>query len=258
MNIEKLFSKNVVVKQNAIYCFGDEQDGDCFDEEDFVSWDTTDLYSLRSTYLQKNKTSAFLIDSIVKNEDFIIDLATGPSMGLLPAIKQKSPSLYCIASDANLKVLEKHAQSIDQFMPMEFAQFSALNIPFQDNSVSAYSSFIGISSTRNGMDGYLQAVSEIYRTLKVGGRLYAIENEWTNIPQILELFQENKKQPWDCFLEQQKPWKQRFTECGFHILFNELFEYRKLTGEDNELGKMAEGSRVDIGLKYEGFILEKK
>ena len=256
MNIEKLFSKKALFLKNSIYYFGNEQDGDMFDEEDFNVWENTDLYSQRSAYLLENRTSDFLIDSIVKNEDFIIDLATGPSMGFIPAIKQKS-SIFCVASDANLKVLEKHSESIDRFAPIGFAQFSALDIPFRNNSVSAYSSFIGISSTRNSFEGYLQVLSEIRRTLRAGGRLYAIENEWTDIPKILELFKANSMQPWDCFLQEHKPWENLFAECGFSILFNEIFEQRKLTSTDNALGAMAAKCQVDIGLRFIGFILQK-
>ena len=255
-DIENILSRKPVSKQSLIYCFGNEHDGDFFDEEDFNVWNNTNLYSQRSAYLLQNKTSDFLIDSIVKNENSIIDLATGPSMGVIPAIKQKS-SLFCVASDANLKVIEKHSKSVDKFAPIAFAQFSVLNIPFCDNSVSAYSSFIGISSTRNGYDGYRRALSEIYRTLKVGGKLYAIENEWTNITQILELFKSNNKQPWDCFLQEHKKWEELFIECGFNILHNEIFEERKLTSTDNELGEMAAKNQVDIWLKFTSFILEK-
>ncbi|MBR5823405.1 MAG: prolipoprotein diacylglyceryl transferase, partial [Paludibacteraceae bacterium] len=110
----------------------------------------------------------------------------------------------------------------------------------------------------HGNDGYQKALSEIYRTLKVGGRLYAIENEWANIAQILELFKSNNKQPWDCFIQQSKKWEELFVECGFNILYNEIFEERKLTGKDNELGEMAEKDHVDIWLKFSGFILEKR
>ncbi len=256
MSIEKLFSKNTVAKQGIVYCFGNERDGDFFDEEDYNIWNSTGLYFQRSTYLLNNKTSKFLIDNIVENEDFIIDLATGPSMGFIPAIKQKS-SLYCVANDANLKVLEKHSESIEKFAPIEFVQFSALDIPFLDNSVGAYSSFIGISSTRNGLEGYLKVLSELYRTLKTGGKLYAIENEYTNIPRILELFRVNNKQPWDCFLQMKKSWEELFTECGFKILYSKIFEQRKLTSIDNELGEMAAKNNVDIWLKFNAFILEK-
>ncbi len=257
MEIDKIFSRNPVYREQSIYCFGNEQDGDCFDEEDFYEWENNDLYSERSAYLLHNKISEFLVDNIVNKEEFIVDLSTGPRMGFIPAIKKKHPAVYCVASDANFKVVEKHSRSLSTFMPISFAQFSALDIPFRDNSVSAYSSFIGIASTRNGMNGYVKTLSEIYRTLKPGGRLYAIENEWTDISQIIELFKINSKQPWDCFLQEQKSWKQLFVECGFKIVYNELFEYRNLTSSDNELGEMAEQAQVDIGQKYEAFILEK-
>ena len=92
---------------------------------------------------------------------------------------------------------------------------------------------------------------------KAGGKLYAVENEWVNVPQILELFKSNNKQPWDCFLEESKPWEDLFSECGFKVLYNEMFEERKISEFDNELGEMAGKSQVDIRLKFTGFILEK-
>ncbi len=259
---KNLFMKAPDSEHDGIYRFGNERDGDHFDELDFQFWHEIGFKNKwNTTAFFENKCTEQMLKQIINGHENIIDLACGPGMGFIPSIKKMAPSFPCLATDASFSVLnewKKYLDSHEKYADLGFAQFSLFNIPINDGSVSAYSSFIGISSTRNGNDGYQKALSEIYRTLKVGGRLYAIENEWANITQILELFKSNNKQPWDCFIQQSKKWEELFVECGFNILYNEIFEERKLTGKDNELGEMSEKDHVDIWLKFSGYILEKR
>lgn len=189
-----------------------------------------------------------------------VELACGPGMGLIPSIKWLNPLHICMATDANSLLINQWRQYTSEnegIDKLDFAQFSLLDIPFKDNSVLAYSSYIGISSTRNGDKGYDKALSEIYRTLKQGGYVYTIENEWTNITQILELFKLMNKEPWNIFLEPQKSWHQRFKDAGFEILYEDVVEYRKFSADDNELGEAAVKYGKDVGIKTIGYILRK-
>ena len=191
--------KTGIIKE-GIYCFGNSQDGDYFDEDDVDVW--------RNEYLEKNWKNRdfvenlaikYLLDQIVRNSDYVIDLASGPGMGLIPSIKLIDNTFPCITSDANMLVMKewkKYLEKAGQINQLEFAQFSLFNIPFKDNSVQAYSSFIGISSTREENYGYSKALSEIYRTLVDGGMFFTIESQWNDVSQALKLFDKINMQPW--------------------------------------------------------------
>ncbi len=246
---------------NGIPLFGNEQHGDHFDASDVDSWRGGRLRdSWHSGVLLQNAASRKLIDSIAARGDPVIDLACGPGMGLIPAIKQLEPARPCLASDANILVLTEWQHYLQAHEPptnLGFAQFSLLDMPFEDHSVQAYSSFIGLSSTRAGEAGYAQALAEVRRTLAPGGRLYAIENAWTDIPAIVSLFERAGMTPWDIFSQPHKTWQERFTQAGLCIVSEETYIRRSLGPEDNELGELAARFGVDVGMTFTAFIVEK-
>lgn len=115
-----------------------------------------------------------------------------PGMGLIPSIKQLAPALPGTATDANAMILEHWKNWLDKNRPdsgIGFAQFSILDMPFRDNSIPVFTSYIGLSSTRGGQTDYDTAVNEVFRCLAPGGYLYTIESEWTDIPAILQVFE---------------------------------------------------------------------
>ncbi len=259
---KRLFKSAPSKVDNGIYCFGDENDGDCFDKGDIANW-RNGIFSRswRKRELLENSASRHLIEEITANNDYIVDLACGPGMGFIPSIKQTAPEFHCLATDANSLVLSewnRYLKNNEKIGNIDFAQFSAFNMPFKNKSVQAYGSFIGLSSTRNGNRGIDLALSEIYRTLIDGGLYYAIENEWNDVPAILELFDKIGRKPWSVFLEKQTSWHDRFAKNGFEVLYEEKFEHRSLKADDNELGKAAAEFGVDIGLDFTAYIIGKK
>ncbi len=257
----RIFLKQPQKEDDGIYFFGGESDGDCFDEQDFNIWQNGRFYkNWRSAYLSDHPASFHLINQILKDSGYVIDLACGAGMGFIPSLKNRNASFPCMASDANPNVLRewKNWLKDNEKCEIDFAQFSIFDIPFKDNSVQAYSSFIGISNTRDGEKGYSRALSEIHRTLAKDGALYAIENEWEDVGKILDLFKKMNARPWECFCEKQKTWRERFTENGFEIIFEQPLEIRRLTADDNELGAAAGKFGIEINLKYTAFIVRKK
>lgn len=258
---KQLFTKDPEKEENGIYYFGNEKDGDYFDKSDFDSWKNGRFYqNWRNQRILENNASRYLLDEIIRNHKYVIDLACGPSMGLIPSIKQTDPLFPCLASNANPSVLtewQHYLANEETYNKLDFAQFSVFNMPIKSNSVQAYSSFIGISSTRNGENGYDSALSEIHRTLAKDGLFYSIESEWTDIPTILVLFEKIKQQPWSIFCEKQVSWHERFNKKGFETVYEEPFEYRSLKAEDNELGEAAVKFGVDIGMKFTAYIVRK-
>lgn len=249
-------------EENEIYYFGNENDGDCFEKNDFDNWQNERFcQEWRTKRLLENNISRYLLDEIISNHKYTIDLACGPGMGFIPSIKQLAPLFPCMVSDANPFVLNEwqyYLKNNEKYNKIDFAQFSVFNIPIKSNTVQAYSSFIGISSTRNGENGYAAALSEIHRTLAKNGLFYTIENEWTDVPAILSLFEKINQQPWSCFYERQISWHDRFIENGFEIVYEKLFEYRSLKADDNELGAAAAKLGVNIGMKFTAYIVRKR
>ena len=258
---KQLFTNEPQKEGKGIYFFGNENDGDYFDKSDFDIWQNG-VFSRnwrRKNFLENN-AFRHLVEEIINNNDYVIDLACGPGMGFVPSVKQLNPMFPCMATDANPFVLSEWKNYLDSgknYDKLDFAQFSAFEIPIKSNTVQAYSSFIGISSTRGGENGYTAALSEIRRTLAEGGAFYALESEWTDIETILGLFDKMGQRPWDVFCEKQVSWHDRFVDNSFEIVYEEPFEYRSLKADDNELGEAAVRFGVDIGMKFTAFIVRK-
>lgn len=258
---EKLLAQKTIAIKNGVYHFDSHNHGDCFSEEDALEWDNSRLKSnwTNKKFLDHPATRK-LIDNIIANGTEAIDLACGPGMGLLPSIKQIAPAFPCIATDANAMVLEHWKTWLDKNQPdsgIRFAQFSILDMPFQDNSVPSFTSNIGLSSTRGGQADYDTAAKEVFRCLAPGGYLYTIESEWTDIAAILLVFQKTGWQPWNCFTEKQTSWHDRFLKAGFEIISEEIVSYRYFTADDNELGEASCRLGIPVGTKEIAFVLRK-
>ena len=131
-------------------------------------------------------------------------------------------------------------------------------MPFKDNSVPSFTSYIGLSSTRGGEAGYDAAVKEVYRCLAPGGYLYAVESEWMDIPAILQVFERWGQEPWTCFTEERMSWHDRFVAAGFEIVSEEVVQNRIFTEKDNELGEASVRFGIPVGTKETAFVLKKK
>ena len=246
---------------HGVFRFGGQSEGDHFDASDVALWKNGGFArNWESRSFLNHAASRRLVDCIVEREPYVIELACGPGMGLIPSVKKIDPRFPCLATDANDDVLREwnrylNDQNVDS---LDFAQFSLFDIPLKSGAVRAYSSFIGISSTRNGEDGYADALSQIRRTLSGDGRLYTIEGEYSDIPKILGLFEKSGMTPWSCFLGEQLTWHDRLIKNGFEILYEEPFESRKIKEDDNELGEAAVKYGVDVEMKFTAFVLKKR
>ena len=252
---EKEYSDN-----KGIYCFGRQSEGDCFDAHDIELWKSGGFArNWESTSFLNNAASRHLVDCIVEREPYMIDLACGPGLGLVPSVKMIDPRFPCLATDANYDVLNewKHFLNDQSIDSLDFAQFSLFDIPIKSGAVKAYSSFLGISSTRYGESGYTDALSEIRRTLSNGGCLYTIEGEYSDIPKVLGLFEKSGMIPWSCFLGEQMTWHDRFKKNGFEIVYEEPFESRTIKEDDNELGEAAVKYGVEVEMVFTAFIVKK-
>ena len=246
--------------EDGIPVFGRENDGDCFDEADVAQWRAGRLLSnWTEQNLLGNPATRGVLETIIREEQYAVDLACGPGMGLLPALNQLRPGFPGLATDANLSVLQEwqHVLRSLGVGNIALAQCSLMALPFSDNTVRAYTSMIGVSSTRGGKAGVRTALAEIYRTLAPGGRFYTIEAEWTDVPAILALFDKMGQQPWDIFREVSPAWRECFIQAGFTILQEREMECIILRPEDNELGMAAAIHGIAVGQRRTAYILQK-
>ena len=98
MTWHDLYAQTPQRMEADIPVFGRERDGDCFDEADILEWRGGRLLSnWRRTDLLDNPAIRRLLESIVQDEDYAIDLACGPGMGLLafPAWRRTQICRYC-------------------------------------------------------------------------------------------------------------------------------------------------------------------
>ena len=260
MNWSDLFVRDPLRMEGPIPVFGRENDGDYFDADDVAEWRGGRLISnWRDSKLLANPAIRRMLEQIVQDEAYAVDLACGPGMGLLPSLNQLKPGFAGLATDANLSVLQewKHVLAGLDAENIALAQCSLMALPFRENSVQAYTSMIGLSSTRGGEAGIMTALAEVWRTLTPGGKLYTVEAEWTDVPTILDLFDKMGQRPWDAFLQPQSTWHERFLRAGFTILREETAACIHLRPEDNDLGQAAAVHGVQVGQKRTAFILQK-
>ena len=257
------FSRPPAHCYDGVYYFDSDRDADYFDESDVAIWrDGRMKRNFHSDFFLNNPASRRLVDAIIAQGDPVVEIACGPGMGLMPSVKQLAPDHVCLATDANSLVIEEWKRYLDgneTIKNLDLAQFSLMDIPFRDNTVPAYSSYIGLSSTRNGVEGHVQVLREIYRTLTGNGFFYTIET-WMDTEAMLRVFRESGKTPWSG-LESDHPtptWRERFLQVGFEIVSEDVFESRTLTADDNELGEAAEQLGIEIGVFSKAYILRKK
>lgn len=261
---DNLFRCKPQIIEDGIPCFGNELDGDFYSEADISTWRNGGFQnSLLSSKLIDSNETKHLLNELSK-ETYVIDLASGPGMGLIPSLLRINPNISCMATDANVSVLKEWKSFLadkPSYKRIHFTQFSLMDIPFKDNSVPVYSSFIGLSSTKEGLAGYNHVTKEVFRSLNPGGKLFTVEVDWTDIPSIINLFSKMDKHPWSIFTEAIETgiqtWHERFIDNGFKILYHDLFEFRHLKGTDNELGEAAERFGVEIGMNFNAFIIQK-
>lgn len=248
-------------KINDIFLFNSHDHGDYFEEEDANEWFECSFWkSLQKREFIENKVTFKLIDRIIQKGEPVIDVACGPGMGLIPSILAVYPKFVCLATDACPFVLtcwDQYLKSKSIDYDISFSCFSLMDIPIIDSSVQVFSSVIGLSSTRNGKKGYDIATREIFRVMAPGGLFCTIEQEWTNPKEALKIFEQCHQQPWNCFLEDNETWHDRFDKAGFKIQYEEVCKESFLSARDNELGRMATENGIQVGTKWTAFILTK-
>jgi ubiquinone/menaquinone biosynthesis C-methylase UbiE len=258
---EGLFSKEPKEIIENDYFYGVDSEGDQFDKNDEDIWLNQGGFKRnweggRQSGAEYFKISDDICNKIANDGKPFMEIACGPGMGLSPIILTKNPKIPCLATDACSRLIKAWRYYINQNLTdhnISLASFNALDIPIKDNSLDYVTSFVGIGSTRNGENGLIKTINEIYRILKPGGYLVALENEWTDLEKLNEVFR------YVGWTEKQKemPWHDKFASAGFQIESESQHYFRNLNKYDNEAGEAADKLGIEIGMKYTLFILRK-
>ena len=84
--IENLLEKQPSSIEDDIYIFGNIEDGDCFDDSDVEIWKSGCFEkNWNNNYFLENEVSRDLLNKIIREGQFVVDLASGPGMGLIPS-----------------------------------------------------------------------------------------------------------------------------------------------------------------------------
>ena len=257
-----ILSKEPVEVKNGVPYYGSEREGDQFNDDDIASWTTGGGFARRwrDKGASNEYRNAVYMDLCRKAANMnlpLLDIASGPGLGLLPDIYSLNPNIQALATDGCPVLIEKWNEFIKENEPksdLQFASFNAANMPIHSESVDAITSNIGFSSLRYaGVDNML-GVKEAYRVLKSGGYVFTIENEFEDMAVIEKTFDLWGKENW--FKETKLTWRERFEQAGF-IVRQEKFHLRRIEKDDWELGEAAASFGLEIAAIFKAYILRK-
>jgi ubiquinone/menaquinone biosynthesis C-methylase UbiE/uncharacterized protein YbaR (Trm112 family) len=144
-----------------------------------------------------DKAKKFIIDGINNKEnEFILDIATGRGALFTEVVKQLKIEAQIICTDLSFVVL-KHdrlkAKKMNPAIKVNYIACDATNLPFMDNTIDAAVSFCGI---QNMLDLATDGIKEAKRVLKVGHPLLdsyvIIKEDSEGFKMLKEFCNENK------------------------------------------------------------------
>ncbi len=149
------------------------------------------MNDLMSMGMHRRWKHSMIADIEVRPGDVVLDLAGGTGdIGML--IKEKAEAqranILLTISDVNEAMLaegRKRAIDRNRFKDVAWQVIDAEHIPFDDASVDLVTMAFGIRNVTNR----LQALEEIYRVLKPGGRFVCMEFSHVNTPVLKALYE---------------------------------------------------------------------
>jgi ubiquinone/menaquinone biosynthesis C-methylase UbiE len=265
-HFQELFCKTPTEIIDGDYFYNADSEGDQYDETDVGFWLSEDgcnkRWEIATPGSQDEMFAAFLPDvlnAFRRNPSPFLEIACGPGMGHTPAILSEYPQIPCLASDACSLLIKSWRKYINGNLngyDINLASFNVMDMPLKTASFDVVTSFIGVSSTRAGEQGKMQALKEVFRVLKNGGYFIAVENDWLDYDAIERVFSLWGQPVW-ASMKNEKPWRQLITDAGFIIEDCDKTFIRYLREDDNDLGEQAHKFGINIGLKFTLFVLRK-
>ncbi|MDR0862417.1 MAG: class I SAM-dependent methyltransferase [Oscillospiraceae bacterium] len=262
MNFGEIFSRQPQTVDGGIPYFGSDREGDQFDETDVAKWTVGGGFSRRwaargTANEFRNEVYMNLCRAAAQLAQPIMDIASGPGLGLVPDVLAFNPNAQCLVTDACPTVVREWSRYLRENAPetqISFASFNAADMPLADCSVPVITSNIGFSSLRYAGENNLLGVREAYRVLRAGGYIFTVENEFEDYGIIRQVFDLWGRANW--YPENPLPWRGRFESCGF-VVESETPMLRRVETADFELGEVAASFGFEIAAKYTAFVLRK-
>jgi len=256
-----MFSKEPVSEKNGVIYYGSEFEGDQFDEKDAESWTSGGkfMHRWRNKGLSDKYRNEVYMDLCRKADDLklpIMDIASGPGLGLLPDIYSFNTKSRILAADGCPLIAEKWSEFLNENEPsadISFASFNAADMPIFSDSVDVITSNIGFSSLRYAGADNMLGIREAFRVLKHGGYIFTIENEFEDNNVVQKVFDLWGRENW--FKNNKLSWRERFEQAGF-VIEQEKLHLRR-DDNDFELGEIAASFGLEIIMVYKAFILRK-
>lgn len=133
------------------------------------------LLSLRQDVRWRKKMARHLPD---KDTFIVLDLATGTADVLLTLFQKNNHIKYAVGLDRAQQMLEiGKKKSLSQHLPCHFLTGDAMHTPFSSETFDVITIAFGI---RNMLD-VSQTLQEMYRLLKIGGRVLILEFSLPNV-----------------------------------------------------------------------------
>ena len=248
------------------YYYHADSEGDNFDENDEDRWLNQGIFKANWEGKRQGREEGFklcdeIAGDIAASGKPFMEIACGPGMGLSPAILAKNPAIPCLATDACSRLIKAWRYYIKRNLTeynISLASFSALDMPIKDSSLDYVTSFIGVGSTRNGMDGQIRALQEVLRILKSGGFFVTIEGEFEDLTKVDEVFKLWGKHNWYNDISWLTSWHDKFVSAGFTIISEDRHYSRNFDKNSNDFGEAAEKFGIEVGMKYTLYVLRKK
>jgi ubiquinone/menaquinone biosynthesis C-methylase UbiE/uncharacterized protein YbaR (Trm112 family) len=151
----------------------------------------------KNLIILSDKAKKFIIESINNKEnEFILDIATGRGALFTEMVKQLKGESQLICTDLSFVVLKYdrlRAEIINPEIKVNYIACDATNLPFKDNTIDTAVSFFGIA---NMLDLAADGIKEAKRVLKAGRTLHdsyiIIKEDSEGFKTLKEFCNENK------------------------------------------------------------------
>ena len=127
-------------------------------------------YTYQKKIMMKDERMRRFVDAVSSSGQVIVDLASGPSGYFAPILDAIEEDALFIATDACPSVLKAHTEACRKNNFYLFDTNLDKEFPFRDKSIDVF-----CGNLLNNVNNYDGLIREVYRCLKVRGKLCVIE-----------------------------------------------------------------------------------
>ena len=248
--------------KNGIPLFKYDDVGDQFSPDDIKEMHVEREWQAKLRI--ENPVYIKLCEEAVAIDKPILDIASGPGLGLVPYIVSKGMKhVTALASDAcSLIVLswQRFLKSKGLLQHVSLSSFDIRNMPIKSNTIDVITSndgFTAVRLPRGTKYDRDSAVREAYRVLKPGGSLFAVESvyEKAGLLELCSAIGEDFERQWDN--RYNYTWAERFCNSGFIIEWEFTYSRMKVPAHWNTEAQKAAECGIDLWNESRAYRLTK-